>query len=244
MNQELVSKLTYYAHKVYHNGYGAAYDGNLSVRHGSAIYITATRTNKETANPADISVVDLSGNLLEGQRLPSTELAMHLFIYNSRPDVGGIVHTHPVFATAFAAARQGLTKPVFPEVVLDLGDVPLCNYATPSTEEVAASIKPHVQANAFLLANHGAVALGGDVDEAYFRLEKLEHSAKTIFFARLLGGEVPLTDSQVDYLFETHPQFKPKSSHQPLPDMDCHSCREKTDIDNVAEIAKRVLKRL
>jgi L-fuculose-phosphate aldolase len=112
-----------------------------------------------------------------------------------------VVHAHPLYATGFAAARIPLTAPVFPEVIVALGGVPLAQYATPSTEEVPASMAPYVErTEAILLSNHGVVTYGPDVLTAYFTMEKVEHTAHVTFVARSLGGEVALTPAEIEKL--------------------------------------------
>jgi L-fuculose-phosphate aldolase len=128
-------------------------------------------------------------------------MGMHLYIYQERPDVNAVVHAHPVYATGFATARKPLDDCLFPEVVVGLGAIPLADYATPSTPEVAASLAPFVRnADAILLANHGAVTYGSDVWEAYFRMEKVEHAAHITFVATMLGGPRALTEADLKKL--------------------------------------------
>jgi L-fuculose-phosphate aldolase len=145
--------------------------------------------------------IDHTGKIISGKGNLSTEFKIHLFAYSRRPEVNAVVHCHPVFATAFAAAGIDLAKHVFPEVLLTLGKIPLCRYATPSTDDLALSLEPYIDfAWAFLLQNHGAVTLGKDLDDAYYKMEKLEHTAHTIFAAKLLGGEKELPFEKVKEL--------------------------------------------
>jgi L-fuculose-phosphate aldolase len=126
---------------------------------------------------------------------------MHLYIYQQRPDVQAVVHAHPPYATGFATAHIPLTACLFPEVIVGLGAIPLASYATPSTNEVSESLAPYVKtADAVLLANHGVVTCGTDVQDAYFRMEKVEHAAHITFVARVLGGEKPLSPADIDKL--------------------------------------------
>jgi L-fuculose-phosphate aldolase len=256
LNFSVQTTLAAIARKTASFGFVASYDGNVSLRRPEGIYITATRTLKSDAAPEDICLISLEGKLLEGKRPPSTESEMHLFIYRERADVKAIVHTHPPCTTAFAAARQALDLAVFPEVILDLGAVPLANYATPSTNEVAASLKPFITwANAVLLANHGVVVLGADIEEAFYRTEKLEHAAKTLLYAAALGGAVPLTKKEVDDLYATHHAFERRgefaefqsAAHQcecQTEKLVCKSCDEKNQLDMVSDTAKKILQRL
>lgn len=187
----LKKELVKICHKVYEKGFVSAYDGNISaLTSDRTVLITRSSVCKGEVTEDDIYEVDLRGRMIRGRGKVTTEIKIHLFVYEMRRDVKAVVHCHPVFATAFSAAGEGLTKNVFPEVILTMGKVPLCDYATPSTDDVPKSMMPYIQhAWAFLLKNHGAVTLGPDLQKAYYKMEKLEHAAKIIFIARLLGGE-------------------------------------------------------
>ncbi len=143
-------------------------------------------------------VVSSAGRKLAGQRDATSELQMHVAVYARRPDVGAIVHAHPPKATGFAVAGVPLAQCVLPEVILTLGEVPLAGYATPTTDEVARSVSELVSKhNAVLLSNHGALTLGGDIQEAYYRMETVEHFAEITLAARALGGPNPLSSDDV-----------------------------------------------
>lgn len=183
-------------------GFVTATDGNVSARLPNGnILTTPTALNKGRVTESDLVEAKADGSAVTLSRKPSTELGMHLFIYGERPEVNAVVHAHPPYATGFATARISLTECVFPEVIVSLGAIPLAPYATPSTNEVAESLAPFVgAADAILLTNHGVVAYGNDPEDAYFKLEKVEHAAHIIFVARLLGGEHRLTADQVQQL--------------------------------------------
>jgi L-fuculose-phosphate aldolase len=189
-------------HRIDASGFVSATDGNVSVRSGAEkILTTRTAVNKGMVTAEDIVEVDLDGKALRPGSQPSTEIGMHCFIYARRPDVGAVVHAHPPYATGFATARQPLSGCIFPEVIVGLGTIPLAEYATPSTREVADSLAPYVQtADAILLANHGVVTYGKDLWDACFKMEKVEHAAKITFIARLLGGETRLSGEDVEKL--------------------------------------------
>jgi L-fuculose-phosphate aldolase len=198
----LKSDLIYYSKLCHANGYVKATDGNLSVRtKKNAILTTATETNKGKLKAADVIKCDAGGKKLQGKKKPSTELKLHLYIYGKRKDVNAIVHTHAKFSTAFAAAGLALDKIVFPEIYIKLGKIPLAKYATPSTDEVSASIEKFVtEHNAILLANHGLVTFGSTLEEAYYLTEKVEQFAEISYYARMLGGEKVLTKPQIKKL--------------------------------------------
>jgi L-fuculose-phosphate aldolase len=185
--------------RLWERGFVASNDGNLSVRLADGrIVVTPTGVSKGFLDPRELVVVDARGTRLSGTLRPTSELRMHLFAYDRRSDVGAVVHAHPPKATGFSAAGVSLGQCVLPEVVLSLGDVPTAPYATPSTEEVARSIERFIDGySAMLLRRHGVLTLGADIDEAYFRMETVEHVAEISLVARSLGGALPLTDEEM-----------------------------------------------
>lgn len=189
-------------HKVYDNKFVAAYDGNLSARVSEdRILITPSSKCKGELKEEDLLLIDFQGNLIEGSGKVSTEAKIHLLAYNRREEIKAVVHCHPVHATALAAAGMDMTEPVFPEVILTIGSVPLCKYATPSTNELPESMEPYINfAWAMLFENHGAITFGKTIKEAYFRMEKLEHTAQTLIAAKSLGGAKALSVNNVEKL--------------------------------------------
>lgn len=202
IKNKLIEDLISVCRRIYEKGFVSATDGNVSVRlEKGTILTTRTGVNKGMVAVEDIIEVDLHGEIVSGSYAPSTELAMHLFIYLQRPDVNAVVHAHAPYATGFATARQPLTGCVFPEVIVGLGAIPLAEYATPSTLEVVKAIEPFVkQTDAILLANHGVVTYGNDLFDAYYKMEKVEHAAHITFVARMLGGENLLSQQDVEKL--------------------------------------------
>lgn len=185
---------------LYDRGYVAANDGNISVRVGEGrLLITPSGVSKGRMTPDMLLVTDLDGTVIEGNRHPSSEGKMHLEVYRGRPDVNAVVHAHPPVSTAFAVCRRGLETPYLSELVAGLGQVPCTpSFAMLSTEEVPQSVRSYLaDHNALLLANHGALAWGGDLWEAFDRLETVEHTAKIVLNAQLLGGGIPLTEEEV-----------------------------------------------
>lgn len=190
-------------HNLYQKEFVAATDGNVSARLGkNKILCTPTSVSKGKIKENDLVLIDLQGNIIKGKRKPSTEILMHLAIYKNRDDVKAVVHAHPIFATAYASSKLTLDLPILPEVILNLGIVPVCEYATPSTEEVVNSILPHLKkTNVLLLQNHGAVTFGKTLHEAYYLMEKLEHNSKVFFIASQLKGVNTLNSSQLKKLY-------------------------------------------
>jgi L-fuculose-phosphate aldolase len=188
--------------KLESKGLIAASDGNVSCRAGrDCMLITPTGVSKGDIEPEEIAKTCMRGDLLEGPMRPSKEILMHVQVYSMRPDVLAIVHAHPPMATAFTLAGFPFNSKVLPEVWLMLGKGPLAPYATPSTNEVPHSIEPYIpDSRAILLKRHGALTFGGNLMEAFMRMEKLEHCAKILFYASMLEDRkapVALTQSEI-----------------------------------------------
>src|ERR1051325_4278112 len=180
-------------HLMYERSYVVSSDGNLSVRlDDGRILATPTMTCKGRMSEALLAITDLDGRPLNDRRA-SSELAMHLLIYRERPEINAVCHAHPPHGTAFAVAGLAIDQPILSEVILTLGCVPLASYGTPSTDELTQQMQPLVKHhNALLMANHGAVAYGSDLWQAWDRLETLEHTAKIAILSRGLGGSKKL----------------------------------------------------
>ena len=167
-------------------GYVASTDGNLSVRLPDGnIMCTPTRCNKGFVKAEDMVVIDAKGNKVRGERKPSSEMAMHLLIYEMRPDIQAVVHAHPACATAYAAAGIPLNKALISEVVLALGCIPLAEYGTPGTPELTDELRPFIaDYDALLMANHGVVTYGTDLEDAFNRMDTVEHFAKISIYTQ------------------------------------------------------------
>ena len=190
------------AKQVYKAGIVAATDGNISHRlMTDRVMITPAGRSFANLNTNEISYVDIDGNILNFEHKPSSELPMHLEIYRQRPEINAVIHAHPPFATAFTITGNSLSDPILPEVVMMFGKIPTAPYATPSTQESAESIRHLIKEHdAILLDHHGAVTYGKSLDEAYYKMEKLEHAAKTILAAKSLGTPKKLDENQLSKL--------------------------------------------
>lgn len=195
--------------RAYARGYVAANDGNISARlDKNQVLITPTGISKGFMRPSDLIIVDMKGKVLVGRRKPSSEVLMHLRIYKERPDVNSVCHVHPPYATGFAVAGIPLNQPALSEVVIALGTIPLIEYGTPGSEEFYKPLLPFLHDyDAFLLANHGALTIGADILNAYYKMETLEHFAQIMFIARQLGDVTPLDADQVKKLVGLREKF-------------------------------------
>lgn len=162
--------------RMFERQYVAANDGNISIRTGeNRIWVTPAGVSKGYMTEDQLVCVALDGTVLEGTAKPSSETKMHLRVYQENPDVGSVVHAHPVVATTFSIARIPLDVAIMTESVIGLGVVPVADYATTGTQGVPDSVAPFCKEyNACLLANHGALTWGKDAMQAYYRMETLE----------------------------------------------------------------------
>lgn len=204
-DDEIKRQICRIGRRMYDSGFVAANDGNITVKTaGNKIITTPTGVSKGFMTPEMLITVDGEGNVLSANSKwrPSSEVKMHLRVYQERPDVQAVVHAHPPYATAFAINGTPLNKPIMAEAVVSLGCVPVAGYATPSTSEVPESIAAYLEHfDAVLLANHGALAWGEDLLTAYHKLESVEFYAKLTFLSSQLGNPQLLSTAQIEQLY-------------------------------------------
>lgn len=203
---EIKQEMCEIGRRVYNRGMVAANDGNFSVKLSEDEYLcTPTGVSKGFMTPEYICKVNAKGEVLEANEgfRPSSEVKMHMRIYQERPDVNAVVHAHPMYATTFAIAGEALMDPIMPEAVIFLGGVPLAKYGTPSTMEIPDSIQEFLQDyDAVLLENHGALTYSDTLMNAYHRMESVEFYARLMYQARMLGGSKIIPPNKVEELNE------------------------------------------
>jgi L-fuculose-phosphate aldolase len=197
--ESLRAEIVEVGRRLWQRGFVASNDGNISVRLDEhRVLATPRSVSKGFMTPDMMVVTDMSGRRLAGARDPSSELKMHLAVYEARPDVQAVVHAHPTGATGFAVAGIPLDRAVLAEVVTTLGSIPIAEYGTPSTAELPDAVRKYVKVHdALLLANHGALTFAADLMSAYFKMETVEHFAQISLVARVLGGERVLASDEV-----------------------------------------------
>jgi L-fuculose-phosphate aldolase len=175
--------------RIYAKGFAAANDGNITVRVGeNEVLCTPTMHCKGFLKPEDISLIDMTGKQLAGSKKRSSEALLHLEIYKQRPDVKSVVHCHPPHACAFAIAHEPIPQCILPEVEVFLGDVPITKYETPGGQGFADTVIPFVQkTNIIILANHGTVSYGENVERAYWWTEILDAYCRMLLLSKQLG---------------------------------------------------------
>jgi L-fuculose-phosphate aldolase len=193
----LRAELVECAHALHARGWVANHDGNVTARvpgQSDRFLATPTATSKERVSPTSLLVVDSAGAKIGASGgKPFSELSLHLAVYAARPDVRAVVHAHPPHATGFSVAGRTLEAPFIAEAVVSLGPgVPTVPFAMPGPG-AAAALAPYLASHdAVLLANHGVLAWGVDVEQAYLRMELVEHLARIALVAQQLGGVRPL----------------------------------------------------
>ena len=202
----LRSQMVAVAAQMHTNRYIHGRAGNLSVRLDDRRFLTTPAgVRKARMNPDQLLIVDLDGNLLEGSPgyAPTSELPMHLEAYRQRPDVRGVIHAHPAHCIALSLTELTLEAPYIAEALVLLGPVPTAAYATPSSTEnrdaIAGLIAGH---DAIILAHHGSLTVGRNLEEAYERLEVLEHSAEILLLASKLGPPRQIPPDEVEKLMK------------------------------------------
>jgi len=180
----------------------AGRDGNVSVRLGpDRVLVTPSGLIKALLTAGDMVEVDLAGRKRRGRRNPTSELDLHLRILTHRRDVGAVVHAHPPAATGFAVAGEEIPANLLPELIFLVGRVPIVPYGTPGTPELGDRVEPYLaEHDGLLLANHGAVTMGQTLDQAWIRMESLEHAARIVVAARTVGQPRPLDAAAVSKL--------------------------------------------
>jgi L-fuculose-phosphate aldolase len=194
---------------VFQKGWVAANDGNISIRlDEERVLCTPTGVSKGMMHPDDMIICDMTGNKISGRKERTSEIAMHLKIYELRPDARAVVHAHPPVATGFAAAGKALNTALLPEVIINLGCVPLAAYGLPGTPALLEPMLPLIpNYDAILMANHGAVCFAEEVYKAFHRMETVEHYARIQLVAELLGGPTVLSRTEVDKLLDSRTRY-------------------------------------
>jgi L-fuculose-phosphate aldolase len=196
------SDIIHWSRLGYEKGFLDGASGNLSIRlPGNRLLITPGGVSKGRLRKTDLIKCDLATQHPVGasNRKPSSEIRMHAFIYRQRADVGAILHAHPVYAVALSLAGVSLEKTPLPESIFALGSIATCPYATPTTRDVVDAIRSAVSAGrqAMILERHGSITLGQTLQEAYARLESLEHVARVTAIARSLGKVTGLSKKEI-----------------------------------------------
>jgi L-fuculose-phosphate aldolase len=202
----LQQEVAHWSKRLHESGWVANHDGNVSIRalDGLRYFCTPTATSKALVAPHDVIIVDIDGQRLSGRKRPFGEWHLHKAAYSARDDVRCVMHAHPPAATALGLAGKSFGTPALPEMVVSLGkNIPLVPYAMPKSDHQNQALGVALtegDADAVLIAHNGVLTVGEDAEQAFLRMELVEHYARIYTQATLLGGINPLPAGDVDKL--------------------------------------------
>lgn len=194
-----------YAQLLHSRGWVANHDGNVSARGEPGEFLcTPSAWSKRLVQPGDVLIVDGNGKLRAGRNKPFGEWHLHRAVYLARPDAQVVIHAHPPTASGFAVAHKSLGPPAIAEMVVSLGpDVPLIAWALPKSDKQDEALKKAAETvDAVLLAGHGVLTWGDDLEQAFLRLELVEHWARILLVAQQVGGAVAIPEGEMAKLLE------------------------------------------
>jgi L-fuculose-phosphate aldolase len=192
-------QIVHYGRLLHQKAFVAGFDGNLSIRLPDGnILITPSGASKGFLDEDDLVIISPSGDIISGDKKPSSETPMHIYVYKMRPEVNACCHAHPPYATAFSIVEEALPHNILPEAIVSVGQIPLVEYAPPGTDEVPRTLEKYISdADAFLLRNHGVLTIGEGMETAYNRMETTEHYARIVYLAKNMGKLNPLSADEV-----------------------------------------------
>ena len=186
--------------KLYLKNLTVATSGNISIKTEEGIYITASGTSLGRLKEEDIVLIDIDGKEIS-KGIASSEKKLHVAIYKKRPDIKAVIHTHPVYLTSFAVCHKKLKEPIMSENILYFEDIPVAKYAMPSSDElVENTIKHLIKKDVVMMANHGAIAIADNIENAFSRMETAEYYAQVSIFSKLVGNPIYLSKKEVKEL--------------------------------------------
>lgn len=183
--KEFICKI---ARMMYEKNLVSGKDGNISIRTGKdEMIITPSGVSKAFLEPEMLIVQKFDGRIVEGTYKSTKEAALHSCLYEGKPEIGAIVHTHPAAATAFAVCGIPLFDNCLLEVPALLGKIGLAGYAPAGSKELIHEVKKVLDSDVIFLQNHGVITYGTDLQDAFSRMDAVENAAKTLIYAKILG---------------------------------------------------------
>ncbi|MDD5483907.1 MAG: class II aldolase/adducin family protein [Kiritimatiellae bacterium] len=209
---DIRGELVNYGKKIARSGLVAGAGGNISARDGKIIWMKPSGFAMDEMRPADLCGMDLkSGRQIAGKNKPTSEFNMHLAIYRVRPEITAVFHTHSPWASGVISAGVKI-KPMFAEFINDLGRVTTIPYVTPTTMELAQAVKKAARNHdTIFMVNHGVLAVGQVMKQAFYRCLVVEHAAISLAAAAITG----------------HPRFLSKKQQADLMKLDAPKHRLK-----------------
>ncbi len=248
--ERLRSEIVTYSRRLHANGWVANHDGNLTARlSGDKLLCTPTAVSKGDVKPSWLIVVDGENNVVEGTRRSFSEMQLHRAAYDARPDISVVIHSHPPVVCGFAVAGVPLPHPMMAEPVVSLGpEIPMIPYYRPGDPALSVAIGEALQvADVVVLERHGVLSVGGGFEQAYLRMELVEHQAKIAMNATLLGGARRLPEEEIQALSKKgRPASHPPRADQSEPDNRTpisQASQQRVEPANVSALVDSALKR-
>ena len=200
---ELENLIISYGKLMGEKNFTPGYSGNISCRYKDGMLITTSGSANGYLKSEHVVYTDFEGNSLEEGKKPSSEKYLHIEFYKMRPEINYILHVHAPYLSTFASAGKSLEAPVMAENVFYFGQIPLAEYALPSSRElVEKTAKFFTEYDAVLMANHGFIVGSKTMEDAYLKLELAESYAQVVLFTELLGGAKLLTNEQANAILK------------------------------------------
>ena len=188
--------------RLYLKNLTVATSGNISIKTDKGIYITASGSFLGALKKEDIVLTDLEGKEIS-QGKASSEKKLHVAIYKLRPEINAIIHTHPVYLTSFAACHKSLKEPIMSENILYFEDIPVAKYAMPSSDELVKNTIKHLKKrDVVMMANHGAIAIAANLEDAFAKIETAEYYAQVTLNTHIIGKPKYLSDEDISDLLK------------------------------------------
>lgn len=201
--KDILKQLIKYGKRAGKKNFTPGVSGNISARYGENIIITTSGSANGYLSEDDFVVIDFDGNVVQGNKKPSSEKMLHVEFYKMRPDVNYILHVHAPYLSSFASAGKALDEPIMAENVFYFGHIPLAEYGLPSSRDlVEKTAKYFKDFDAVLMANHGFIVGDSTLDGAYLKLELAESYAQVVLNTKILGGAVLLNNEQVEEIYK------------------------------------------
>lgn len=202
IDKSMINELLEVAYRLDNKNLVNCYEGNISIKKDGLIYITPTGKNKAKLTEEMVAIVDEQGNQIAGNCKPTSELPMHLETYTIRENIGAVVHAHPPYMTAHAIANKPVETKAYPEMMGNFTRFECAPYGRPGTKFILKGAIPILKRrDIVILNNHGVLTVGATVTDAMNKMEAAEAITKTLFLTKMMGGEIPLSDSECDFFF-------------------------------------------
>ncbi len=202
MDVNMIKEIIKVAKRMDDKGMCNAFEGNVSAKKDGLLYITPSGQNKAYLTEEMIAVIDEDGNQVSGMYKPSSEVKMHAAMYGMRDNIGGVVHSHTPFLTAYAMCNKTFCPKSNAELLWDHKAIEVLSYGRPGSDDIYKGAQEILDKNVdiMLLGNHGVLAVGTTVEAAQNKMESAESSAKISFVAQMIGKECDLPEDEVEYL--------------------------------------------